>query len=234
MVSEGLRNSPEARQVAAREAAFERLRKGRTMQLWLPDFFIEGGAQHDYWIDGAGSEPPQVPAGLEGLFPEFKKGTWAVGAYAAIPLSRGGTGVAEMREAARLAERASAELALVEQLIDRGVRTELYNAGAALASVTLTRNAAEAARRNLDLVVDLYQRGKVDIIRVTDAQTQSLIANLAAANAAYDYVLALLFVNREISHFRNLDDEEAKRDFARRLNEFVLAADAAQSAAPAP
>lgn len=234
MVSEGLRNSPQARGVAAREAAFARLKKGRTMQLWLPDFFIEGAAQHDYWIDGAGSEAPQVPAGFEGLFPEFKKGTWSVGAYAAIPLSRGGTGVAEMREAARLTERYNRELALVEQQIDKGVRTELYNAGAALASVTLTRKAAEAARSNLQLVVDLYQRGKVDIIRLTDAQTQSLISNLAAANAAYDYLLALLFVNREISHFRNLDDEEARRDFARRLNEFVLAAESATSPALTP
>jgi hypothetical protein len=47
-------------------------------------------------------------------------------------------------------------------------------------------------------------------------------------------MLALLFVNREISHFRNLDDEEAKLDFERRLNEFVLSADAAQSNAPPP
>jgi outer membrane protein TolC len=137
-----------------------------------------------------------------------------------------------MREAARLAERLSAEYERVEQLIDAGVRTELYSAGAALAAVTLTRKAAEAARDNLELVVDLYRRGKVDIIRLVDAQTQSLVADLAAANASYDYVVALLFVNREISHFRNLDDDEAKRDFARRLNEFVLAADAAQSSAP--
>ena len=62
----------------------------------------------------------------------------------------------------------------------------------------------------------------------------SEVSTLAAANAAYDYTLALLFVNREIGHFRNLDDEEAQKDFERRLNEFVLAADAAQSKAPPP
>ena len=72
------------------------------------------------------------------------------------------------------------------------------------------------------------------IITLIDAQTQSLVADLAAADAAYDYMLALLFVDREISHFRNLDDTEAQRDFERRLNEFVLAADAAQSVAPPP
>ena len=235
MVQEGLRNSPEARQVDAQRRSFVRTEEGRKRQLWLPEFFIEGGAQHDYWVDGEGSEPPQnVPPQLQNLFPEFNKGTWDVGAFAAIPLSRGGTGVAEMREAARLVERFGAEYDRVEQFIDTGVRTELYNASAALASVTLTRKAAEAARNNLALVVDLYQRGKVDIITLIDAQTQSLVADLAAANAAYDYMLALLFVNREISHFRNLDTQDAKQDFARRLNEYVLAADAAQSEAPTP
>ena len=222
MVREGLRNSPEARQIAARESGFVRLEEGRTRQLWLPEFFIEGGAQYDYWLGGAGTEAP--PAGFDPL--DFKRGTWDAGAYAAIPLSRGGTGVAEMREARRLVERLSAEFDRVEQFIDTGVRTELYNASAAHASVTLTRRAAEAARNNLALVVDLYRRGKVDIITLIDAQTQSLVADLAAADAAYDYMLALLFVNREISHFRNLDDEEAKQDFARRLNEFILASEA--------
>ena len=229
MVREGLRNSPEARRIEARKAGQQRLKTGRTRQLWLPEFFIEGGVQHDYWVDGAGTE--SVP-----ILPDFNKGTWDVGGFAAIPLSRGGTGVAEMRQAARLLERLSADFDRVEQLIDTGVRTELYNANAALASVTLTRKAAEAARNNLELVVDLYRRGKVDIITLIDAQTQSLVADLAAANAAYDYVLALLFVNREIGHFRNLDTDEAKRDFARRLNEFVMAADKAptMTAAPAP
>jgi outer membrane protein TolC/ABC-type uncharacterized transport system substrate-binding protein len=234
MVEEGLRNSPDARRIDARKRGFIRTEEGRKRQLWLPEFFIEGGGQHDYWVDGAGSETPNVPPQFEGLFPEFNKGTWDVGAYAAIPLSRGGTGVAEMREAARLTERLSAEFERVEQFIDTGVRTELYSASAALASVTLTRRSARAARDNLVLVVDLYRRGKVDIITLIDAQTQSLVADLAAANAAYDYMLALLFVNREISHFRNLDTEDAKREFERRLNEYVLAADAAQSQAPLP
>ncbi len=220
MVREGLRNSPDARQVAARKSGFVRIEEGRTRQLWLPEFSIEGGAQYDYYFGGAGSEDPPFP-GLE-----FRKGTWDASAFAAIPLSRGGTGVAEMREARRLVERLSAEFDRVEQFIDTGVRTELYNASAAHASVTLTRRAAEAARSNLELVVDLYRRGKVDIITLIDAQTQSLVADLAAADAAYDYMLALLFVNREISHFRNLDDEEAKQDFARRLNEFILASEA--------
>jgi outer membrane protein TolC len=230
MVREGLRNSPEARQIEARKSAEQRIKEGRTRQLWLPEFFIEGGIQHDYWVDGEGSE---VPPGLAALgVPEFNKGTWDVGGFAAIPLSRGGSGVADMRRSARLVERLGAEFDRVEQFIDTGVRTELYNANAALASVTLTRKAAEAARNNLVLVVDLYRRGKVDIITLVDAQTQSLIADLAAADAAYDYMLALLFVNRETAHFRSLDGPEEQQEFARRLNEFVMATESAPMTAP--
>jgi outer membrane protein len=190
---------------------------------------VEGGFQHDYWRAGAGSEPPDPnPSNL----PEPDKFGWDVGLFLAIPLSRGGSGVAEMHRAAILVERFQTEFARTEQNIDTGIRTELHSASAALASVSLTRSAAEAAANNLALVTDLYQRGTVDIIRLVDAQTQSLVADLAAANAVYDYLLALLFVNREASHFRNLDTPEAQQDFSRRLNEFVLAADSVDLITP--
>jgi outer membrane protein TolC len=154
--------------------------------------------------------------------PEPDKFGWDVGLFLAIPLSRGGSGVAAVRESRILVERFAAQFDRVAQFIDTGVRTELYSAGAALMNVDLTRQAAEAAKKNLDLVVDLYRRGKVDIITLVDAQTRSLVSNLSAVNAVYDYALSLLFVDREISYFRNLDTPEAKQDFARKLNEFMM------------
>jgi outer membrane protein TolC len=232
MVREGLRNSPQARQVEAQKAAERRINEGRTRELWLPEFFVEGGVQHDFWREGEGATVPQ-PNALN--IPQPDKFGWDVGLFLAIPLSRGGSGVADMRRSAILVERLTAELDRVAQNIDTGVRTELYSAAAALATVALTRKAAVAAANNLVLVTDLYRRGKVDIITLVDAQTQSLVADLGAANAVYDYVLALLFVNREASHFRNLDTPEAQQDFARRLNAFVLAAEAPNvGAVPAP
>lgn len=228
MVREGLRNSPTAREIAARKAAQERIEQGRTLELWLPEFAVEGGVQHDFWRDGAGSTTPPNPFGI----PQPDKFGWDVGLYLAIPLSRGGAGIANIRESARLVEGLGAEYARIEQNIDTGVRTELYNAGAAMATVSLARTAAEAAANNLVLVTDLYRRGKVDIITLVDAQTQSLVADLGSVNAVYDYLIALLFVNREISHFRNLDTDQGKQDFSRRLNEFVLSAESTNAAAP--
>ncbi|MGB8331431.1 MAG: TolC family protein, partial [Polyangiales bacterium] len=199
---------------------------------FVPEFAVEGGIQHDFWRAGEGATTPPELAAPPFNIPQPDKFGWDVGLYLAIPLSRGGAGIANLRESARLVERLSAELARIEQNVDTGVRTELYNASAAMASVSLTRKAAEAAADNLVLVTDLYRRGKVDIIRLVDAQTQSLVADLAAVNAVYDYLIALLFVNRQISHFRNLDTDEAQQDFSRRLNEFVMAAEAANATPP--
>ena len=173
---------------------------------------------------------PPNPFGI----PQPDKFGWDVGLFLSIPLSRGGSKIAEMRQAAILIERLDTRFARIAQNIDVGVRTELYEAAAAHASVRLTRKAASAAANNLALVVDLYRRGKVDIITLTDAQTQSLIADLAAANAVYDYLLALLFVNREIGHFRNLDTPEARRAFSERLNQYVLRAEAVSPASVTP
>lgn len=231
MVDEGLRNSPEARQIEARKASQQRIEEGRTRELWLPDFFVEGGIQHDFWRDGKGESTPDELAAFG--VPEPDKFGWDVGLFLAIPLSRGGSGVAEMRQSARLVERFAAELDRVEQNIDTGVRTELHNAVAALAAVTLSRNAAEAARKNLELVTDLYRRGKVDIITLVDAQTQSLVSDLAAADAVYNYSIALLFVNREIAHFRNLDPPAEREDFSKRLNQFVMSAKEGTMSVPA-
>ncbi len=227
MVDEGLHNSPEAREIEQRRRAQERVREGRARQLWLPDTFVEGGVVHDFWRDGKGSEGNPALG-----IPSPDKFGWDVGLYLSLPLSTGGSQIAAMRQAARLEERLDVEFARIEQNIDTGVREELYTASAARAAVILKRRAAEAANRNLELVTDLYRQGTVDIITLVDAQTQSLIADLGAAEAVYNYLLALLLVDRASGHFRSLDTPEQKSEFADRLNTFMLSRQSDPEAQP--
>ena len=157
----------------------QRIKEGRARELWLPDFFVEGGIQHDFWREGEGAT---TPPNLEALgIPQPDKFGWDVGLFLAIPAVPRRLGGRRDARSADPRRTATAEFDRVEQNIDTGVRTELYNAAAALATVALTRKAAVAAANNLVLVTDLYRRGKVDIITLVDAQTQSLIADLAAA-----------------------------------------------------
>ena len=79
MVVEGLRNSPAARQVEARKAGFVRIEEGKKRQLWLPEFFIEGAAQHDYWLDGAMRNLSRDLLDAKGCFRSSTRGRGAPG-----------------------------------------------------------------------------------------------------------------------------------------------------------
>ena len=179
MVREGLRNSPEARQIEARKP----LRSNASRKAAGASFGCRSSSSKAASSTTSG-EPAKAPRRLSRTHLTFRNptssgGTWACSSRFRFPAVALGSRTCV--ESAVLVERLSAEFDRVEQNIDTGVRTELYSAAAALASVGLTRKAAEAAANNLVLVTDLYRRGKVDIITLVDAQTQSLVADLAAA-----------------------------------------------------
>ena len=101
------------------------------------------------------------------------------------------------------------------------MRASLHQAGFSYANIDLTRDAAEASARNLELVTDLYQRGAADIIQLVDAQNQALGAALAAANALYDFLIDALRVQRASGAF-SLEGTDAERDdFLQRLDAFA-------------
>lgn len=220
MVQEGLGNSPEAKQIAKLEQAAKRTQQGRNRELWLPEFALRGGVSHEFWRDGAGES---APAGS--VLPEIDHFGWDVGAFASIPLSAGGSRVAEARRSARELERLQAERARIAQEIDTGVRSELHAASAAATAVRLTERAAKAAQGNLDLVRDLYRQGSVDIITLVDAQSRRLIADLRAVDARYDLLIAILRVDRASGHFRYLDSPAEQTAFYQRVEAFFSSLD---------
>ena len=111
--------------------------------------------------------------------------------------------------------------AVIAQRLEQSVRAELHQAGFSFANIALTQDAAEASARNLELVTDLYQRGAADIIQLVDAQNQALGANLAAANALYDFLIDALRVQRASGAFSLEGSAEERDDFIRRLDAFA-------------
>ena len=113
------------------------------------------------------------------------------------------------------------ERAIIAQRLEQDVRSSLHQAGFSYANINLTRDAAEASARNLELVTDLYQRGAADIIQLVDAQNQALGAALAAANALYNFLIDALRVQRASGSFALEGTEEERDDFIRRLDAFA-------------
>ena len=90
--------------------------------------------------------------------------------------------------------------ALAERL-EQLIRSRLYLTNASYSGIQLTREAAAAARKNLDLVTDSYSRGVVDVLDLLDAQNSSLRAELAAATALYEFFINLVDVERAVNWF---------------------------------
>ena len=65
----------------------------------------------------------------------------------------------------------------------------------------LAEGSAEAARRNLELVSDSYERGVVSIVDLLDAQNAALVSDQVAANAVFDFLIDLMEVQRSAVNF---------------------------------
>ena len=80
------------------------------------------------------------------------------------------------------------------------------------AAIRLSKNAAEASLKNLDLVSDAYSQGALSIIELLDAQNSAFANQLRAANASYDFLIDVMKAERAISRFDFFvtDDEQDK------------------------
>ena len=220
MAQEAIRNSPEIRSINNTILAREELLKGERRQLGIPDVAIVGGFQHIPFVGGVGSETIPSDATM-GAFPGRQTFTWQVGAAASLILFDGTSNYARIRRTFRELDRLQTERAVIAQRLEQNVRAALHQAGFSYANIALTRDAAEASARNLELVTDLYQRGAADIIQLVDAQNQALGARLAAANALYDFLIDALRAQRASGAFSLEGTQEERDDFIERLDAFA-------------
>ena len=218
MVGEAFEASPELRQLEAAISAQERVVLTSKRTLYLPTV----GAQADisaFQTGGAGSMAPQLP--IPGLtLPSANSLNWSVGIRASLPIFEGGA----LRARRSRAEMELAELVLqrdaTRQRIEQRIRSALHQAGASFAGIDLSQDAAEAARRNLDIVSDFYSQGTVDIIRLLDAQSRALVDDLVAANAIFGYLLDLMGVQRAVGQFDYYRSPQDRQNFLSRLDNY--------------
>ncbi len=217
MALEAIRNSPEIQSIDKTIAARTEILKAERRTLGIPDVSVVGGFTQIPYVGGVGSEPPDDVPG----FPGRQKFTWNVGGVASLVLLDGGSNYARIRRTLREVDRFETERAIIAQRFEADVRSALHQAGASFANIELSADAAQASARNLELVTDLYQRGAADIIQLVDAQNQALSAELAAANARYDFLIDALRVQRAAGSFSLEGTEEERNDFLERLDSFA-------------
>jgi outer membrane protein TolC len=102
----------------------------------------------------------------------------------------------------------------IEERVEEAIRNQLHAAQAAYAQIDLAAGAADASRKNLELVSDAYARGTVNVIELLDAQDTSLAASAAAAESLYNFLITIMSVQRAIGGYDYLQSEEERAALA--------------------
>lgn len=219
MVLEGLEAAPELKQLEAGIVAQERILLATRRAFWSPLVAVQATIDERLAEAGPGSQDSGFSLGTL-PFEQPDESDWSIGLSASLPLFTGGSRKADRIQAQE--ELAQARLAYdsVAEKIEQRIRSAMLVARSSLTGIELARQAAEAARKNLDLVAEAYARGAVSIIDLLDAQNAALNADQLATNAIYDFFVDLMEVQRAANRFEFLATAEGIDAWSRRLESY--------------
>jgi outer membrane protein len=202
--------APELLGFDAAISAQERILLSAKRAFWLPSFAAQGSVSELLAESGEGKRSDS----------SLDDTDWRVGVFATFPLVEGGGKFATIKRAREELSRIQLEKQATSERIDQRLRSALHQASASYPNIRLSRSAAEAARRNLDLVTDQYARGLVSIVDLLDAQNSSLRADQDAENAVYNFLIDWMDVERATGRFDFLMTQGEREGYFQRLEVF--------------
>ncbi len=220
MAEEALSASPELRRLDAAIASQRRILLSAERAFWAPEVALTGSTTS--WLRGGGGSGVQLSDLLPDplSLPSTGNIDWVVALSVRFPLFTSGAKEAEARQSREELARLGSEREALAERIEQRIRMALHAAGASFASIKLAGDAETAARGNLELVTAAYREGTLSIIDLVDAQNASLVAEQAAANAVYDYLLDLMHVQRSGGRFDFFSSASEITQWKERLRTF--------------
>lgn len=184
---------------------------------YLPEVAVEGS--YTQWMDqsGAGAGVPAgVPQNLQGVIVQPPENQWSLGLTVSFPLFQGTRRGAERARATEQVRAARTQRQLAAQRVEQRVRTAFARLEAAYVGTQQAQAAAQAAQRSLDVVQASYREGEASVLDLLDAQNRALVTQTEAADAAYDFHLDWIRLQRAAGSFAALrSPAEAARYEAR-------------------
>ncbi len=126
----------------------------------------------------------------------------AVGLNVTIPIFNGGLFHARQSEAELRAKAAQENISDLENRVTRDVRVAYFNATTAYDRMALTRQMVDEATQALDLAQTRYENGLSTVVELTTAQLNLTTAQIADANAKYDYQAQRINVDYQVGALR--------------------------------
>lgn len=241
LVSEGVRLSPEIRQIDAVIAAQERALTSAHLSYFLPtisafgnysDRFYKSEITSPFQLPPLSSAPPPGTPGeaflyqlLGGFSPKLPGDrSWSFGLQLSLNLFNGFSSRAAEDRTSMILEQYRLQRVAAETGVGLRIRVEMERVKAAYFSIQQARLEQDAARKTLDIVTDSYSRGAVSILSLLDAQNSALSADQVAANAVYDLFVNYISMERAIGEIDVLMTPAQREDVLKRLSDHMTAA----------
>ncbi len=189
-VQRALDNAPEIKSAEHIVASNERRLKEAKRAYFVPDVSLNARYGQNLDRSGVGSENIR-----------FEDEDWSVGVEASLPLFTSGARKSSVSRANNELMQSRVDKENIYEQIESRILTALQQARGSYPGIRLTKDAATAAKENLELVIDSYSKGVVSITDLIDAQDASLAANLDAVDAQYQFMIDWIEVQRAVANF---------------------------------
>lgn len=177
LVREAVGNRPELKSLRLQQSAAERFTRAEH-DLYYPSIGVIGTAGF-------------VPTGYATIPGRYG----AIGMNVSIPILNGGLFKARQTEAELKAKAATENVNDLQNRVIRDVRVAWLNATTSYDRMALTQQLLQQATSSLDLAQTRYDYGLGNIVELTTAQLNFTSAQIAVANAHYDYQTQRILVD---------------------------------------
>lgn len=208
LIQEAIGNSPEISRLNAQIASLERKQASYKRERFVPTVGFGAQADRVFSRAGAGSDLPGIDSDDD---------TWNVGININLPLFQGGAINTNIQKTKIEINTLKDQRSQLVKFIELNVHDAVLELTVKRVNLKSSRRSADFANKGLELVQDLYSKGRVSIVDLTDAQNAALNADLAALNSEYEFILSVLRTERAVGKFTILNTPQEQAAFLQRL-----------------
>jgi outer membrane protein TolC/ABC-type uncharacterized transport system substrate-binding protein len=205
------RNAPELLELENETASVARGLLAARRAYYVPDLSITGQATTNLLRGGRG-------ASLRGT--GLDNDEWSIGLQATLPLYEGGARAADTSLFRHQLRQLDLQRDNVRDIVEARAIAAMQKAGGTYPAIRLSREAATAARSNLELVTQAYSVGTMSVTDLINAQDAALAAKLSEAQARYAFMIDFIEVLRSVADFGLLLEPDGSENWYRQADEY--------------
>lgn len=190
-ITEGLIKAPELQSANAQLEAQKRQLLSNQRSYWAPDVVLAGEVSHIF---------DETRSSLSSFALEDET-NWQAGISISLPLYEGGAKTARKNRTQLQLQQLKVQYQRQIEQIKEGIRGDMHAMRASYPAIALSKEAATAAQKSFELIRANYAKGSRSMTDLLIAQNAKLLADSAAANAIYQFLIDFTQLQRDIGSF---------------------------------